>query len=440
MTLGSFHGLARYASLYQQRGTLRMFLRRSTWAVGLLGAVTLLAGLLLLPQLTHWAIGSDRGSATLPVRRQLLAAGLALVNAAAMAGYMNLQFTLRALGTFRLLGVLDLLYSLGFTLLACLVCLARPDGNVVMAAHAVSLIGAMLLGMVALRAFLRQNAPEVSPESLSPAETAWRPLLGRLIGYGVVATAAGLLWQVANQVSLWYTNHYLGPADGGVYSAYRQLCQMTWLLAGALWAVVYSHAARSWEADDRPTALATLDLTYKLAVLGMMTLNLLALASAPWWRNMLPPGFRDHLEVLGGLLMFFQASANLHLALTAAYLAQRPSAGVAMLAVGIVANALLCHQSMVSGGSLLAAANSAGWGMMLASAAGCLYLRLGGFRMGGWVYILSASPMLLLLPLWLSLPIWAALLAATALAGQVLTPAQRGRLTIWAKRRGKQAE
>jgi O-antigen/teichoic acid export membrane protein len=260
-----------------------------------------------------------------------------------------------------------------------------------------------------------------------------------MLSFGLLAMTATALWNVGNQVSLWFTNRYRGPEEAGVYAAFRQLCQPVWVLSAVVWGGVFSHVASRWESSRRAEADGMLNLAYRAAATGLMTLSVAVLASGPLWSRLLRPAYRADLSLLGGLLMFFQCSANLGLASIAAKLRERPWVIVAMIAAGVATNAALAA-AWVPAGGLPAAARAAGVGMLGPCLLGAAYLVAAGFRVHPVGHVLALAPALLLLPTPAVLVVWGAFLAVAALTGWVFTPHEKRMLLACLRRTPGQRE
>jgi len=450
-TLGASQGVARYVSHYQARGQLRRVYRRAMIGIVALAlGTTALAALAAGPIADGLAGAGDAGQHySRPERLDIVA--MALLNGLFMALYLNLQSCIRALRTFRLLAAVDLGYTLTFTALALAGAAWTRSGYAVLTAHAVSLALMVGLGGLAAVRLLRGAAaaeaattgappgPQPAPgrEAEDLTDTHHVPVLRRLLTYGGISMLATLMWQVGNQTSAFFTNRYHSGGDFGLYTAFRQLCQPVWVLSGVIWGLVFSHVASHWERGDRPAAVRMMNLTYKSVVLALTTISVAVLATAPWWQLLLgrsyrlstAPAGRD-LMMLAGLLMFFQCSANLGMASIAAKLRERPMVVVVMASVGVAANAALAW-AWVPAGGVCAAAHAAGWGMWCACVVGAAYLLISGFKAHPAVYLLSLSPVILVLPLPAAAAVWAAVLLVAAVSGWILAPWEKRVLSAY---------
>ncbi|KPK82633.1 MAG: hypothetical protein AMJ81_09710 [Phycisphaerae bacterium SM23_33] len=435
-TLGSNESVARYVSYYHARGRLREFYRRAGVWICLLAAGTTGLGLLGSVLIADFLASSSGRILELSSDERLMVVLLGLANGVLMALYHNVQSCLRAMRTFRVLAVVDLAYTALFTGLALGGAAVLPSGHTILVAHAGSLAVMLVLGGYASHRAVAQLArmQEVEPQAPQEpppqevlvggargvADAKDAPMMARLLRFGLIAMIGPMLWQLGNQVSAWFVNRYHGPEALGLYAPFRQLCQPVWILSGILWGLIFSHVATHWESGLRQTALRMLDLTYKAVVLSLMTLSVLMLATSRWWSLILKAEYRGDLRLLGGLLTFFQCSANLGLASIAAKLRERPLVIVVMVGCGVGVNAGLAWLWVPQGG-VVAAANAAGLGMLSACALGVVYLLFSGFKAHPATHVLALAPAALLLPEPYPAAVWLAFLGLTFLSPWILS-------------------
>jgi len=427
LVLGADEAVGRYLSYYQVRGRLREMFDRTSGGVAVVAVVLAGAAALCSGPIAR-ALGTvPRVGADVPAAGMRAIVLLGVLNALLMGLFHVLQGCLRAMRTLRLLGVLNLGYTLAFTTLALGWGALRPTGRTVLWAHAAALAAFLAVGWLAARRLVA--GPQDWPAEGSPDGGPAGGVMGKLIRFGSVAMLAGLAWQGGGHVTTWFIHRYHGSDVLGVYMPLRQICQPIWILSTIIWPVVFAYVAVRWESGRRDGALGLLNGAYKLTVLGLMTLSVLVLAAAPLWGRALGGGYRVDVPVVAGLLMFFQCSANLGMAAMAAKLNERPVAAVIIVAAGAAANVLLAAAWVPAGGDAAAGvaggARAAGVGMLLACAAGSAYLAASRFRAHPAVYVLSVSPALLLLPVPLAAGAWAAVLAVAALTPWVLTARER---------------
>jgi O-antigen/teichoic acid export membrane protein len=472
ITLGSHHGLTRYVGFYEARGQVRAFYRRIRWPVlGVCVALGALAFAASGPLARHVVASRADASST---ARHLHVCWAALGNALVMALYLNLLSFLYGLRTYRLIAALEVLFSVGFTVLAVVVVMGRPTGLAVLLAHSAAVAAALVAGLVLLRMGLRRPMPagaageplhvfahpsadadESAAADALPAGGAARPVgeapegvgatFGRILRYGLVALVSNVLWNLLGYVSYYLTHRRFGGEAGGTFQAFmRLLGQPVMALSSAAWAVVFTHVVHRWE-DDRQRGeqapagepsqpVATLQTAYKAVALGLMTVGVLLYVTAPLWIRVMPAGMESAGRALvPGLLMFFQSLAHLALLTMLAKLRERPAVIAVAAVAGAAANVALALWWMPLRGPA-GAALAAGVGMYLgggAVAAG--YFLLARVRMQISTLFVLTAPVLFLAPAWAAGPAWALVLLAAWFTRLLFADGERGRLRSAAK-------
>ncbi len=444
VTLGSHHGLVRYVSFYEARGQLQAFYRRIRllilgFAVVLTGAA--LVGSDILVDLTRSKVSQ------VGYHHQLHLCWAALANAGLLGLYHNMLGFLVGMRRYRAVSVLEVAFAVCFTALGVGVLFIADDPMGLMIAHFISVAVVFVAGMFLLQLAVKSPPVIVAPDkpSARPEETlipepdsdavgldtamplparqvrAGEPAgldgcFARVLRFGFVATIAGFLWQGAGYVSFLRTSRKYGEAEAGVFFAFLPVGQSLMALANAARAVIFAHVARHWESGERRLAVSLLETTYKALVLGTMTLAVVLYVTSQWWVKVLPSGFHDGLCLLGGLLLFFQASIHLALLNTLARLHERPVVvviGPLWSVAIIVPLSLWWIERCGPAGAALAAGVGMYAGMMAVSLVYFLIVRA---RFRPSTYFLLAVPALLLIPmrmLWLIGLIWIAVLIVT---------------------------
>ncbi|MDY7010479.1 MAG: hypothetical protein SVV80_06960 [Planctomycetota bacterium] len=466
VTLGSHHGLVRYVSFYEARGQLQAFYSRIrflilTCAVALTAAA--LAGSDIMVALTRSKV------AEVEPQRQLHLCWAALVNAGLLGLYHNMLGFLVGMRRYRAVSVLEIAFAVCFTILGVGVLLATADPMCLMIAHFISVLVVFVAGMLLLHTAIKSPEPLVGADKPTerPEETlipepdsdavgldAAMPFpvrqaraaepsglegcFARVLRFGFVATIAGFLWQGAGYVSFLLTSRRYGEAKAGIFFAFLPVGQSLMALSNAARAVIFTHVARHWESGERRLAVSLLETTYKALVLGAMTIAVVLYVTSQWWVKILPSGFRGGLGLLGGLLLFFQASIHLALLNTLARLHERPT----VVAIGpllggalIVPLAILWMDRYGPEGAALAAGVGMYAGMMAVS---LVYLLIVRVRMQINTYFLMAVPAVLLLSkLTLGL-VWIAVLIVTIFTTWLLDARQKRILSSSGRRILKQ--
>ncbi len=455
LSLGSNHGLIRYVSFYEARGRLREFYRRMRLAVLACAVGLTLVALAGSGLIARYVVASRAEAGEVPYRVQLHLCWLALANALAGALYHNMLSFMVGMRAYRLLSLVEVLFAVAFTALGAAMLWTWPTALALLGAHLAAMVLVLAAGMSLLHvavgrpALAEARAPsagradlavlppggesdEVTGQAfipLGPAQAAApervQGVLGRVLRYGLAALAGALLWQGAGYVSFWLTSRQLGKADAGVFYVFLLLAQPTVFLAGAAWAVLFSHVARQWEAQRRPAAMLRLTATYKAVCLATLTLSVAIYAGSPLWVRLLPEGYRSGLGLVGGLLMFYAAMNHLGLMNMLARLHERPAVISLAALAGGAANVVLALWWMPARGPA-GAAWAAGVGMCAGGGiVAAAYLRASREPAGAGSYLMLVLPALMLLPILPLIVVWAVVLAAAAFLPWPFTPAER---------------
>lgn len=429
LAMGLGHGLRRYASRYRARGQLGAFYRRMRWLVPLGCAAVACIALACSGAITRGVIVSKAQAAEidLPYGEQLALCVAALANAAVMAVYQCVLGFTAGLRAYRLVSVVEVFFSVLFTIVAGVVLAFWPTGLAVLWAHLAVMVVSLVAAGAGLDALVRQLS---SGEGPAPRDH-WRGMLGRLVRFGLGAMSAALCLVAAEYVSLYMINRWEGKVSAGVYALFAQLSRPMFLVACAFWTVILTHSANLWEAGNRDEALGGLQTGYKAVAAATMTLTVALLAAAPLWVGLLPESFRGGVALLGGLLMFFQSLTHLAVMNIVARLHERPGAVAAAMLVGGAVNAVLAWRWLGPWG-LAGASWAAGLGMYAGGGAVAVaYLLITRTRLGAGTYVILAAPVLLALSigglLWAPAAAWAVVLGG-GLATNRLFSAEEKRL------------
>lgn len=434
LPLGSNEGIARYVSYYEARGHLQRFYRRLRWSVLTLCVGMACLALLVRAPLAGPIFHAGQGEPITDSTARAMYA-LAVVNALAMALYYNLRGFLVGLRLYRVISLLELVFGLAFTGMAAGGLLANPHPQSVLWAHLLAVTVTLLTGGVFLHAGVARY--EKPHEPLEPAEEGSAMLMEptgeqdggpgltmvalsssppqpqppepdadegsgrmfqRVLRYGGLSLTANLLWLVVGYIGLFMTSTIRGHGQAGVYAVFAVLAQSILAMVNAAWVVVFTHIARRWEKAQRRTAMFVLEMAYKAVVIAAMSLAVLTYALAPVWTLAVGEQYRPGVDLLGGLLMFYLAQAQLGLLTILAKIHERPAVIAATAALGSVAIYLLCLLWVPQAGNY-GAAQASGVGMFLAGmvVAALYFLRVRA-RFQPRTYLLMLSPTLFLLP------------------------------------------
>ncbi len=442
-TLGANHGLIRYVSLYEARGHLAAFYRRVQGRCVIAALAATAVGVATSKWITDLVIVSGAVSAvgTFTYRYQLHVCLAALANVLAGALYYDMLSFMFGMRAYRLAAAAEIAFSVIFTIFGVAGLALWPTALTLLGGHLLAQGVVLVVGVLMLQAALERA------EGFRTAEKDWQPAeasaaageaaippadalghiegedldraFSRLLRFGFVAMIGNILWLVAQHVSFYLTNRRCGKEEAAVFSAFLQLSQVVLMVSNSAFAVVFAHAARHWEASSRREAMATLETAYKTITVAMMTLTILIYATGGLWVRVLRPEYRVGLELLGGLLMFFQVVSNLSLLTIVARLREWPIViALAALAGGAANVVLALRWEGRFAYAPAGAAWAAGVGMMAGGMAVTLaYFLIADVRLHLGTYLLMACPLLLLLPGWAMGAVW-----ALAVVGALATP------------------
>ena len=445
VTLGSTGGVERYVSLFEARGRLRAFYRMMRWSVPVLALVLTSAALLASDGITSLIFAAGKGPHGVTGDHQKLICWAAIANALLLALYLNMLAFPRGMRAHRAVSAVEILFGLTFTAMALVVLVVAPTGLAVLLAHAAAMVISLAAGMVLLHLGLEASAsfqpqPPGTDEANRLAEGGGtvplpndvrRPrMLLRLLAYGLVSLLGTLLWTLNTHISFYLTSTKLDKCDAGVFYAFMRLSQPLVLLAGAAWTVLFVHVARHWEIRDRSETMMVLETAYKAIAMSVMTLAVLVYAFSPLWVRTFKSEYRDKVELVGPLLMYFQAMAGMAMMAMLAKLRERPMVIAVAAVVAGAANVALAEWWIPIYG-VAGAAYAAGVGMFLGVTVVSLsYLVAIKAGLQWRTIAVLALPAALLLPRWAAVGLWLAILGGVACTPLMFDKAQK-RL-LWA--------
>ncbi len=458
VTLGSNNGLMRYASHFDVRNRLEEFHRRVRWAVLILAVVLTAVAFACSEWITRAAFSSKPDVANrVSFDRQLLVCWLALGNALVVALYHNILGFAMGLRMYRLAAVLEVSFSVAFTVVGIVAMTLVPGSLALLSAHLGVLVAVVFAGAILLRkaVFLlaREGAgrspgdvQQVLIEPGSEAEDISPPALARgvsdhageressgashvsirqVFAFGGVSLVGNLLWQAAVYISFWLVNKEYGHESAGVFAFFLMLAQPIMFLGNAAWTVLFTHVARRWEENRKPEAMLSLQAGYKAVTLSVLAIAVLLKATAPLWQGVLPASLRGGVGVFFGLLLFFQAMNHLSLVTILARLRERPGVVGAIMAAGGAANYVLARWWMGSYG-MTGAAWAAGVGVFVAGGAlSVVYLALSRTSLRGGTWLAMLLPAILLIPSWGPACAMVVILAVVALTPWIFSPEEK---------------
>lgn len=415
LNMGANQGVGRYVSYYEARGRLEAFYRRIRWCIVALVAVTAAAAFAASDLVREYVVVSRGDAGT--YAEQINICWLALANAAVMALYHCLLAFLAGMRTYSLLSAMEVLFSVLLTVLGLGALAIERSAAAVLLAHlaAVSIstvVGALLLHIAVVR------AASAGPRTGDGAAGAF----AHVLGFGVVAMAATMIWSAAQFVGFYITNRWFGKERAAPFMLMMQLAQPVLFLANAAWAVLFSHVARRWEGRERQAAALQLQTAYKAVAMGTMTLTVALYATSGLWMRLLPDQYAGGQVLLGGLFLLFQAMTQLSIVTMFAKLHERPMVTGVVALAAVALNVVLALRWMADGSGAAAVSWAGGVGMYAGGGlVAVVYLLASRTRLQLSTYFVLAAPALLVLPL--LLPVWVmAAVWAVVMAAAVTTP------------------
>jgi len=452
LSLGTQHGLVRYAAHYEVQGQLNRFYRRVRWPILALAAGMTVLALTGSEWITWLFISGKSSTAELSHQQQLRLCWAAVGNALALVLYHNALSVLIGMRAYRLVSVVEIFFTMVFTAAGALLLVFWPTGLAALVGHLIGVLASLALALAGLHLLLgragKAPGPSVGPEASLAAEAdavesisypddvaaltdlsaggrtragekLGREAFLRVLKFGLAALPGYILWRWASYTSFWLTSKIRGMSEGGEFLAFLSLGQPIVFLADAVWAVVFTHVVNHWESGRRRMGMSILQTAYKAVGLAMLGLTLLVLAGAPVWIRILPPRYHQGLSLLAGLLMFFQVMIHLGLLTILAKLHERPWVIAVAALIGIAANVILALRWMPQFAyPPRAAALAAGVGIYFGSTVvSIFYVLITRTRLHAATFVMVFFPAVLLL--WL--PIAGAVWAVAALVA-VCTP------------------
>lgn len=461
--LGSNHALVRYVSVYEARGKLLLFFRRMRIFVPLLTCVLVAIAFVFSKCLISRVIYPQASGEILSYHWYV---GLAVIgNLGLMALYLCMLSFIYGLRVYALASMIEVLFAGLFTASAVVWLVIGGCGATLtmLLAHLGSLVVVLSIGMtllwIGVNRIAQNPLPDVqptpdieptaddgdmvkatipvigkiSPKLEEPDETLREGLL-RFVKFGLAGMIGALLWQVSGYVSFTLVYQWRGEQSGGVFHVMNKLTQPLVVLAGAAWAVVFSHVAKQWETDKK-TAMATLELSFKAIAITVMTFTIAIYAASPLWIKLLDDRYRVGLLYLPGLFTLAVGISNLTMLTIPAKLHERPIVIGLGAVSGVALNILLAALWMPRWGEV-GAALAAGVGMYFGGGIVMfVYLLATNVNLRDSSYFILALPVLLLLPIHILAPLWAIILAICIFSPWIFSNAQKSQLRSTAVRR-----
>ena len=442
LTLGTDSGTERYVSLFETRGRLELFYRKMR--IGVLGLVLIIgAGLLVNAEyITSLVISAGRGVPGVTPQRQVLICWLALINAMLWALQLNVLSFLKGMRVYRVVSVVHIFFSVLFSVAAIAVLWVWPSATAALVTHAATLGVSLIVSMGFLhfgifhtggmrrRGKDRRKTPrpgQVDRRARRPAQQLPRRLFARLLTFGLISVLGTAIWSANSYISFYMicSHHELDKSSAGVFFVYMRLAHPVVLLSQAAWAVLFVHVARRWESGLRQQAMDVLETAYKGIALAIMTLAVIAYATAPYWVLILPSRYHSGVELVGPLMMSFLSVGFMALMTMIARLRERPAAIAAAAMAAGAANIFLANMWIGQYG-VVGAAYAAGVGMFVGVGVVSLaFLLVSPVKLHWSTLAVMVLPAMLLLPSWAAICVWSAAIAVMFATPLVFTNDQK---------------
>lgn len=412
LTLGTDHSISRYVSFYESAGMIRQFYRRMRTGLLFLIVATGVVAFACSEPITRLAMAERDEIATVAHTHQILVCWAALSNAMLLAIYNNLLQFMLGLRAYRLVSAVQVFYGVVFTGLVAAALALWPTALTALGAHGLALGATIFIAGVLLHRavcsplpVLVAGIPEANIPERSPLPAPGHPganghaeaangMFQKVVRFGIGSLAGALLMEVVRHISFVLSIRRFGMSSAGVFHVFFQLSQGVFLVAEAVWAVVFTHVAKRWESGLRDVAMLTLQMSYKAVAMIVLTLNLLLLATGRLWVQLLPEAYRADLPVFEGLLLFFQTLTNLALLSMLAKVREQPSVIAMAALLGGALNLLLAQ--LLEG--LAGVAWAAGIGMYIGiSFVTVVYIIAVGAKLDRGTWFVLACPGVLLL-------------------------------------------
>ncbi|HNX26352.1 MAG TPA: hypothetical protein PKK48_02995, partial [Phycisphaerae bacterium] len=142
-----------------------------------------------------------------------------------------------------------------------------------------------------------------------PADNFLKILL-QLGRFGFVGLMGTTVWLIVTFVSYYLTYLTDGRAVAGRYTVMLRLAQPIYTLAIAIWAVIYTHTAHTWQHGDKKFAMERMDVMFRRVMAMVLVGGWAIILSEPAWSRILGPKYCGAGGYLPGLLMMFAAMSS----------------------------------------------------------------------------------------------------------------------------------
>lgn len=403
--LGTYEGLARYVPLYETRGQLRRYLRTALLGCLDISLALCAIGILVRPWLApiiYASLGRDSDFAAQRTTYELLTA-VTMASIFILIGYHVFQSILRGLRMYWAVTLMELISNLLFTVLAVgSALLGNGSALAILICYIVTfglVTTAFATGLFrTLNRMPRQDQPL---EAETSTGSAFFPVQAQLLGFGVWAGMAMVMWQIMQHYPIWYLQKMTEPQVVAIFGAVRSVTQAALIGASSVVALVQTAVTKTWESKGRAIAERQLTLAHKATLLAVFAGSAMIALASPLVIRIFPAGYRAGESIIPLTLAFFMIGGHLAFLVVHFVLHEKTRFIFALWVLGAIGNAVfaavLVTPGMATETALIAAAWAGAAGMTVALLAGLAFLRITRSRVDRGTWLLIAVPYVLAL-------------------------------------------
>ncbi len=414
VSLGLPEAITRYVPSFQQKKTLRSFLRLSA---RLTMAITLIATLGLMFFSHPLGRLLFAGKEVDPTQISPLAYST-LVAIFAIIAYFVVIAILKGLRMFGALAVMELVHGTLFLIFSLAAVIVKgPQAQWVIWSYSLAMIlPTIVWGLAIMRRM---------PDEQEPEETFYRPLIRQLVGFGFWAAIAGIIWQSWQLYALWHLTRVSDALNSDIFAAARLIGQLLLIVGAALSSVVIPNICVIWEKGDRPGAATLHDFYTKLMTMGLIFLGLILIL----FREPMARVFPNQLNAISGILpvvlLFYQYCAILGFLAIRFIVIEKMRLMLWPWLAGLIGNVLLSVVLVPQTNALAGAAHAATgstWGALIIS---LLLMRAEKQNISLGLLVLFVFPAILLLPILPAAAMFAGLVIWSLWGTTIFSPTQK---------------
>lgn len=419
-SFGLNEAVARYAPMYEERGALAAFFRRSLQIVTLftLAACALLA--LFADRVGAFLFGDSPADPVVQMTLQSDARSLTVAAAVVIAlsvWYFYMLAILKGLRMFRVLSRLEVSHAVLFLLGAVVMILLKKLSALVLTA----IFGLSILLPVAYYGLRLSRTLHAWPRQLSPlGETHFA---SKLLRFSIWTALSGVTWQLLQGYATWYLNRTHGEFPVAVFSTVQKIAQLVLIGAVAVSTVAMTTVSKTWESRGSDAAERQLSLAFRGTGIALFFVCAILALGKDFVMRIFPASYAPGGETMPLQLLFTLLAAYLSFLPAHFNLREKTSHAFLSWAIGIGLNALLAFwltrpgtesivkselwKSMESGALLIFAPaffdlmglHGAAWcaaiAMIVATAVCTMLVRAEGGRLDRGSYLVLAASLLL---------------------------------------------